>query len=170
MPYYIDFSADVRGADAVFDFIKRRSALRDWNLAARPAGERCPAHWPTLVRLMRELTSPKNRFPALLRAAALFGGGGAAGGRGWPSFTNASAGCGCWPGSIAPPAGGRRRTTSGRLCLYARPARCWTDPRKTERPEEKAAFARRGVFLTVLSGLLLEQGLTGVSAARSTFE
>ena len=54
------------------------------------------------------------------------------------------------------------------LCLYASLVLRWCDPRSAKNNEEKASCARRGVFLTVLSGLLLSQGVAGVSVPQQT--
>ena len=159
MPFYIDFS-ETRVGPTLFDFIKHEAALWDWNLAAPPAGAP-PCTLEDAVRLMRELTSPENRFPAPF--ALPQGLGEARGRRTWLAKFYQCVGR---LRSLA-----RQYSTSsdeatdyfGPLCLYAALVLRWADPSKTEDPEKKAEFARRGVFLTMLSGLLLERGLTGVS-------
>jgi len=161
MPFYIDFSETCVGP-TLFDFIKHEVALWDWNLAARPAGAP-PCTLADAARLMRDLTSPKNRFPAPFATPHWLGEG--RGRRTWLAKFYQCVGrlrLLARQHSASPE---EARDYFGPLCLYAALVLRWTDPRKSGRPEEKAAFARRGVFLTVLSGLLLEQGLTGVSAA-----
>ena len=160
MPFYIDFS-ETRVGPTLFDFIKHEAALWDWNLAAPPAGAP-PCTLADAIRLMRELTSPENRFPAPFARPQSLGEG--RGRRTWLAKFYQCVGRLRLLARQYSTAPEEAQDYFGPLCLYAALVLRWTDPRKTESPKEKAAFARRGVFLTVLSGLLLERGLTGVSA------
>src|SRR5260370_39820308 len=143
--------------------MKQEGSVWDWALASPAAGApRCTLH--EAVTLMTALTSPLNRFPAPF---ALLQGPKEAGDRkSWLNKFYQSV------GTLRSLAKHHCATPDDAtdyfapLCLYAALVLRWCDPRTAADGEEKASRARRGVFVTALSGMLLQEGKIGVTAAQ----
>jgi hypothetical protein len=165
VPYYIDFSETDIGP-TLFDFVKHEVALWDWTLASPPAAPlQCTL--AEAVRLMEDLTRPKNRFPVPFALPAYLreDTGGGARPRAWLAKFYHCVGTlrSLARQHSAYPVEAEAPDYFTPLCLYAALVLRWCDPRGDVSPEEKASRARRGVFVTVLAGLLLRQGLFGVT-------
>ena len=158
-PYYIDFSETGIGP-TLFDFIKHEVALWDWNLAdPPPRTPRCPL--ADAVSLMQELTGPGKQFPAPFKV---------------PAFLETRGDRHGWLGKfyqcivtlrslakqhIALPDEEPAVDYFTPLCMYAALVLRWCDPREVESSQEQALRARRGVFATMLSGMLLPRATGG---------
>jgi hypothetical protein len=156
MPYFIDFSEAGPGP-TLFDFVKHEVALWDWTLASPPAGApRCPL--TGALQLMEELTDPQHRFPEPFTE---------------PKYPREEGDLKDWLTKFYRCVGtvrllARQHSVSPQqadyfapLCLYAGRVLHWCDPRGDLGDDVKKERARRVVFLSALSGMLLARGLTG---------
>jgi hypothetical protein len=152
VPYYIDFG-ETRIGPTLFDFIKHEVYLWLWSLASLP--EQAPHPPCTLaegLELMRALSGPQNRFPAPFALPPSLDR------RSWRAkFYH----CVSTVRSLARQHSVLREEAPDYfvpLALYAALMLRWCDPRDADGDEARAARARQGVFLTLLSALLLDEG------------
>jgi hypothetical protein len=163
MPYYIDFS-DTGVGPTLFDFVKHEAYLWSWSLAGVPdvepgtpeADTRPPCTLTEAVRLMRALTRRGRRFPAALTLPDFL----SADRRGWPAkFYQVI-------GSVRALARDHSASPPEEeapdyflpLAIYSALMLRWSHPNRTKDQKKKEVFARQGVFLTLLAGLLLNEG------------
>jgi hypothetical protein len=159
MPYYIDFS-DTGIGPTLFDFIKHESYLWSWSLAGVPDDEsRQPCTLSEAVRLMRELTRREQRFPAALTLPGFLSDDR----HGWQAkfyqCVGAVRSLARDHSASAPEEGAPDYFLP--LAVYCALMLRWCHPGRTDSAPKKAIYARQGVFLTLLAGLVLnEKGAT----------
>ncbi len=166
MPYYIDFS-DTGIGPTLFDFIKHESYLWSWSLAGVADGKTPPECTLTeAVRLMRALTRRERRFPAALTLPDFLSGDR----HGWHAKFYQCIGTIrslARDHSAAPPEQ-EAPDYFLPLALYTALMLRWCHPNRTDCPRKKAVYARQGVFLTLLAGLVLDEGVVASPAEAPT--
>ncbi|HEX5270111.1 MAG TPA: phosphotransferase, partial [Gemmataceae bacterium] len=162
MPYYIDFS-DTGVGPTLFDFIKHESYLWAWSLGGVPEAEaQPPCSLTEAVRLMRALTRRERRFPAALTLPDFLGGDR----HGWPAKFYQVIGTvrSLARDHSASPPEQEAPDYFLPLAVYSALMLRWCHPDRTDCPRKKAVYARQGVLLTLLAGLLLNEGVVAAPA------
>ncbi len=152
LPYYIDFGKTDMGP-TLFDFIKHEVYLWSWSFIREPKGTLGPDGTITnAVRLMKPLAAPDNRYPSPFVIPDDLGDPQAPLARfyQWIATVRLLS----QPYAIGP----RAQDYFAPLCLYAALMLRWSDPRSAA-PEERSAAAADGLIQTILSGMLLRNGM-----------